>query len=134
MSKRIKHMLIAATALCIVATVGLTLAFMFKKAEKINRFIPAEVACAVREKTDGSEVFVWRLKGKFAYPESEHNTKDDGTDSNGNTIVYNGISTQHKFTKNGGPAKAVNVAAEKYTQGEAKFFEQVQTPDTISAT
>lgn len=56
MSKRIKHMLIAATALCIVATVGLTLAFMFKKAEKINRFIPAEVACAVREKTDGSEV------------------------------------------------------------------------------
>ena len=56
MSRRIKHMLIAATALCIVATVGLTLAFMFKKAEKINRFIPAEVACAVREKTDGSEV------------------------------------------------------------------------------
>ena len=88
----------------------------------------------ITEKTDSSEVFVWRLKGKFAYPESEHNTKDDGTDSNGNTIVYNGISTQHKFTKNGGPAKAVNVAAEKYTQGEAKFFEQVQTPDTISAT
>ena len=56
MSRRIKHMLIAATALCIVATVGLTLAFMFKKAEKINRFIPAEVSCAVREKTDGSEV------------------------------------------------------------------------------
>ena len=56
MSKIIKHRLIAATALCIVATVGLTLAFMFKKAEKINRFIPAEVACAVREKTDGSEV------------------------------------------------------------------------------
>lgn len=56
MSKRMKHMLIAATALCIVATVGLTLAFMFKKAEKTNRFIPAEVACAVREKTDGSEV------------------------------------------------------------------------------
>lgn len=56
MSKRIKHWLIAATALCIVAAVGLTLAFMFKKAEKINRFIPAEVSCTVREKTDGSEV------------------------------------------------------------------------------
>ena len=49
MSKRIKHLLIAAAA-------GLTLAFMFKKAEKTNRFIPAEVSCAVREKTDGSEV------------------------------------------------------------------------------
>ena len=41
MSKRIKHLLIAAAALCIVAAVGLTLAFMFKKAEKTNRFIPA---------------------------------------------------------------------------------------------
>ena len=56
MSKRIKHMLIAAAALCIVAAVGLTLAFMFKKAEKINRFIPAEVSCAVRERLDNNEV------------------------------------------------------------------------------
>ena len=56
MSKRIKHLLIAAAALCIAAVAGLTLAFMFKKAEKTNRFIPAEVSCAVREKTDGSEV------------------------------------------------------------------------------
>lgn len=56
MSKRIKRLLIAAAALCIAAAAGLTLAFMFKKAEKTNRFIPAEVSCAVREKTDGSEV------------------------------------------------------------------------------
>ena len=56
MSKRIKHLLIAAAALCIAAAVGLTLAFMFKKAEKTHRFIPAEVSCAVREKMDGNEV------------------------------------------------------------------------------
>ena len=56
MSKRIKHLLIAGAALSIAAAVGLTLAFMFKKAEKTNRFIPAEVSCAVREKTDGSDV------------------------------------------------------------------------------
>ena len=56
MSKRIKHLLIAAAALCIAAVAGLTLAFMFKKAEKTNRFIPAEVSCAVREKMDGNEV------------------------------------------------------------------------------
>ena len=56
MSKRIKHLVIAATALCIVAAVGLTLAFMFKKAEKTNQFIPAEVSCAVREKLDNNEV------------------------------------------------------------------------------
>ena len=56
MSKRIKHLLIAGAALSIAAAVGLTLAFMFKKAEKTNRFIPAEVSCAVREKMAGSEV------------------------------------------------------------------------------
>ena len=56
MSKRIKHLLIAAAALCIAAAAGLTLAFMFKKAEKTNRFIPAEVSCAVREKLDNNEV------------------------------------------------------------------------------
>ena len=56
MSKRIKHMLIAGAALSIAAAVGLTLAFMFKKAEKTNRFIPAEVSCAVREKLDNNEV------------------------------------------------------------------------------
>lgn len=56
MSKRIKHLLIAAAALCIAAAAGLTLAFMFKKTEKINRFVPAEVSCAVREKLDNNEV------------------------------------------------------------------------------
>lgn len=88
----------------------------------------------ITEKTDGSEMYVWRLKGQFSYPESEHQTKDDGTDSTGNTITYTGVNTQHKFTKTGKTAKAVNVPAAKYTQGEAKFFETVQTPDTVSAT
>ena len=35
---------------------GLTLAFVFKKAEKTNRFIPAEASCAVREKLDNNGV------------------------------------------------------------------------------
>ena len=56
MSKRIKHLLIAGAVLSIAAAVGLTLAFMFKKAEKTNQFIPAEVSCAVREKLDNNEV------------------------------------------------------------------------------
>ena len=56
MTKRIKRLLIAAAALCIVAAAGLTIAFMFKKAEKTNRFITAEVSCAVREKLDNNEV------------------------------------------------------------------------------
>ena len=56
MSKRIKHWLIAAAVLGVAVAAGVTFAFMFKKAEKTNQFIPAEVSCAVREKMDGNEV------------------------------------------------------------------------------
>ena len=37
------------------------------------------------QKTDGTEVLVWRLKGTFTLPESTHVTKDDGTDANAQT-------------------------------------------------
>lgn len=82
------------------------------------------------KKTDGTEVYVWRLKGTFSIPESTHITEDDGTDANGQEITYTGISTTHKFTKTGKGAKAVNVLAD----GKADvtdFFATVQTPDTI---
>lgn len=49
MSKRIRLWLIAALALCAAAAVGVTLSFMFKKAEKTNTFVPAEVICEVEE-------------------------------------------------------------------------------------
>lgn len=87
----------------------------------------------ITEDTDGEERFIWRLKGTFSYPESEHTTKDDGTDSTGSTLVYTGVNTLTKFTKTGKTAKAVNVKASKYTAGETKFFEKVQTPDTVGA-
>lgn len=87
----------------------------------------------ITEKTDGTEMFVWRLKGTFSYPETEHATKDDGTDSTGSSITYTGVNTQHKFTKTGKTAKAINVPKAKYAAGEAKFFETVQTPDTVTA-
>lgn len=87
----------------------------------------------ITEKTDGTEVYVWRLKGQFSYPEVEHTTKDDGTDSTGNTITFTGVNTQHKFAKTSKTAKAVNVAAAKYSAGETAFFSEVQTPDTVKA-
>ena len=49
MSKRIRLWLIAALALCTAAAVGVTLSFMFKKAEKTTTFVPAEVTCEVKE-------------------------------------------------------------------------------------
>lgn len=84
----------------------------------------------ITKKSDGSERFIWRLKGTFGYPESEHNTEDDGTDSTGSTLTYTGIKTTHEFTKTGKSEKAVNVGAEKYD--ETKFFATVQTPDTYT--
>lgn len=87
----------------------------------------------ITKKTDGSEYYVWRLKGTFARPEVEHATEDDGTDSAGVSLTYTGINTTHKFTKTGKTAKAVHMPAAKHAAGEEDFFSQVQTPDTLTA-
>ena len=86
----------------------------------------------ITEKTDGTEVYVWRLKGKFNVPDSTHNTKNDGTDAEGQELTFTGINTTHKFTKTGKTAKAVNVdTSVNTTVNEGTFFETVQTPDTV---
>ena len=89
----------------------------------------------ITEKTDGTEVFVWRLKGKFNIPDSTHATKDDGAEANGQELVFTGINTSHKFTALGNKtAKAVNVDTSVNTGvKEDTFFATVQTPDTVIA-
>lgn len=86
------------------------------------------------KKTNGEEVYVWRLKGQFSIPDETHATENDGTDANGQEITFTGISTTHKFTKTGKGAKAVNVdvALDKVKDID-EFFDEVQTPDTIEA-
>ncbi len=88
----------------------------------------------ITEKTDGTEVFVWRLKGKFNIPDSTHATKDDGAEANGQELVFTGINTNHKFTATGKTAKAVNVDTSVNPVVEADFFGTVQTPDTVQKT
>lgn len=85
------------------------------------------------KKTDGTEVLVWRLKGTFGIPDSTHVTENDGTDANGQELVYTGISTTHKFTKTGKPAKAVNVDTSLDLVDTSNFFATVATPDTVKA-
>ena len=88
----------------------------------------------ITKKTNGTEVFVWRLKGKFNIPDNTHATENDGTDANGQEIVYTGVNTNHKFTVDGKKktAKAVNVdTSVKTTVKEEAFFATVQTPDTV---
>lgn len=86
----------------------------------------------ITEKTDGTEVYVWRLKGKFNIPDSTHASKNDGTDASGQELVFTGIHTTHKFENTGKTAKAVSVDTSVNAQVEATFFGTVQTPDTVT--
>lgn len=85
------------------------------------------------QKTNGDEVYVWRYKGTFNIPDQTNATQNDGTDANGQEIVYTGISTTHKFTKTGKGAKAMNVDVGKGLANVTNFFSTVTTPDTIQA-
>ena len=86
----------------------------------------------ITDKTDGTKVLVWRLKGKFSIPGVTSATKDDGTDANGQELTFTGISTTHKFTATSKPAKAVNIdTSVNQAMSESAFFAAVQTPDTI---
>lgn len=83
------------------------------------------------KKTNGQEVYVWRYKGKFSIPDSTHSTQTAGTESNGQEITYTGISTTHKFTKTGKPAKAINVDVALDKADVSTFFTTVTTIDTL---
>lgn len=101
---------------------------MFIEGERTNKYFAFGYKT---KKTDGTEVYVWRLKGTFSIPDSTHKTEDDGTDAEGQQLVYTGISTTHKFEKNNKKAKAVNVDTGKDRVDVSTFFESVQTPDTV---
>lgn len=85
----------------------------------------------ITETTDGEEMFVWRLKGKFGIPSSTHASKNDSTDANGQELTFTGINTTHKFVKRGKSEKAVNCLKSKCPLTEEEFFATVQTPDTV---
>ena len=86
----------------------------------------------ITEDTDGNEIFVWRYKVKASIPDTTHATKTDGTDANGQELVFTGINTQHKFTATGKSAKAINhMKSELIT--EADFFAEVMDIDKLKA-
>ena len=102
---------------------------MFIEGERDNKYFAIGY---ITKKTDGTEIFVWRLKGKFNIPDSTHTTEDDGAEANGQELVFTGINTTHKFTAIGNKtAKAVNVDTSVNTVDETEFFAEVQTPDTV---
>lgn len=83
--------------------------------------------------TNGNVYFVWRLKGRFGIPAQTNATENDGTDANGQELIYTGVSTIHQFTKTGKKAKAITVDTSVNAQDATTFFASVQTPDTVTA-
>ncbi len=89
--------------------------------------------------TDGTYRYVWRYKGSFAIPDETSQTKNAGTDSNGQELTYTGISTEHKFTKavdsqgNAMSQKALVVDERDGKADLSDFFDTVTTCDTLQA-
>lgn len=90
----------------------------------------------VTKRTDGTKVYVWRLKGSFSIPDQTSQTEDDGTSANGQSVIFTGINTTYKFSSIGKTARGINIASDNNPSGisEENFFASVQTPDTIAAT
>ena len=102
---------------------------MFVEQERQQKYFAFGYAT---QKTDGTTVYVWRLKGSFSIPDTTSATQDDGTDANGQEVTFTGISTTHSFTATGKPAKAINVdTSVNQTVTENAFFAEVFTPDTF---
>lgn len=86
------------------------------------------------KKTNGAEMYVWRYKGMFNVPGEDNNTEDDGTDANGQELIYTGVATTHKFTENENKgAKAMYVDTSKKLADVSTFFDAVTDPDQLEA-
>jgi len=86
----------------------------------------------ITEDTAGNEIYVWRHKVKCSIPDQTNSTKNNGTDANGQQIVFTGVNTVHKFTKTGKTAKAINHKAGDLIT-ESSFFATPQNIDTLNA-
>lgn len=61
------------------------------------------------KKTNGDEIYVWRYKGTFSIPDEDHQTEDDGTDAQGQELVFTGIKTKYKFQRTHKGSKALSI-------------------------
>ena len=88
------------------------------------------------ENTDGTKEMFWFLKGTFAAPEQTDKTQDDTTDTNGMTLTYTAVKTQHLFAVGDNdekPMKRVVIDTETTAlQASKSWTAQVVTPENLS--
>ena len=85
----------------------------------------------ITQDTNGNDIYVWRMKGRFGIADVSSSTKNDGTDASGQELTFTGIKTIHKFSKTGKPASGIVVDTGKDLADTTGFFDSVQTPDTV---
>ena len=92
----------------------------------------------ITEKTDGSKAYVWRYKTMVNLGEQVSITKDDGTESNGQTLTITGIQTNHVFANNTDEegvahgSTGIVIDASLGLVDLTNFFTTVTTPDDIT--
>lgn len=87
------------------------------------------------ENTDGTKELFWFMKGTFAIPEQNDKTKDDSTDTNGMSLTFSAIQTQHLFTVGAEekPMKRVVIDTDTTVlKSDQSWTAQVVTPDNLS--
>lgn len=91
--------------------------------------------CGETDNTDGTKEYFWMQKGTFAIPEQEDKTQDDTTDTNGMTLVYSAVQTQHRYEVDGElkPMKKIVIDTETSELVEgASWTAQVVTPENLA--
>lgn len=87
------------------------------------------------ENTDGTKELFWFMKGTFAIPEQADKTMDDSTDTNGMSLTFSAVKTQHLFTVGGEskPMKRVVIDTDTTVlKSDQDWTAQVVTPDNLS--
>jgi phi13 family phage major tail protein len=85
------------------------------------------------ENLDGTSELFWFMKGSFAIPEQADKTIDDSTDTNGMTLTFSAVSTQHVFALKNEVCKRVVIDTSVTELKSAQdWTAQVVTPDNLS--
>jgi phi13 family phage major tail protein len=85
------------------------------------------------ENLDGTSELFWFMKGTFSIPEQADKTKDDSTDTNGMTLTFSAVKTQHIFNLKNKPAKRVVIdTSVTELKEDQDWTAQVVTPDNLS--
>ena len=85
------------------------------------------------ENVDGTSEMFWFMKGTFNIPEQADKTIDDSTDTNGMTLEFAAVPTQHIFALKNETCKRVVIdTSVTELKSSQSWTAQVVTPDVLS--